>query len=139
MGIFGLKILIFQRLLLGSNYIDSIADDTFILDKSGGCCILLRELELSSNNLVELSEAAFSGLQRLEALDLSSNRFRKIPSAALKQLKQLGILDFSDNTEMQVLSNSAFSGNKNLKELKLRGCRLRTIENNAFVSLGKMS
>ena len=106
------------------------------MENNYGCCSLLRELDLSSNNLVTLSENALEGLYNLEILNLSGNRFREVPSTALKKLHQLGILDLSDNTEMQTISNSAFSENKGLKELKIRGCRIRTIGNSAFSTLG---
>ena len=107
------------------------------MKKEGGCCSLLRELDLSSNNLATLPEGTFAGLYNLEILDLSGNRFREVPTTALKPLTKLSILDLSDNTEMQVVSNSAFLENKGLHELRLRGCRLKTIANNAFSTLGK--
>ena len=106
------------------------------MENNYGCCSLLRELDLSSNNLVTLPENALEGLYNLEILILSGNRFREVPSTALKKLHQLGILDLSDNTEMQTISSSAFSENKGLKELKLRGCRIRTIGSSAFSTLG---
>ena len=106
------------------------------MENNYGCCSLLRELDLSSNSLTELSENTLEGLYNLEILKLSSNRFKEVPSAALQKLHQLGNLDLSDNTEMQTISSSAFSANTALKELKIRGCRIRTIGNSAFSSLG---
>ena len=128
-----------QQLILRENNIDRIEEESFHVSAYGGCCSYLKYLDLSSNNLVALSNRLFDGLYQLETLNLTDNKFRQIPSPALVPLTQLNYLDLSDNTEIKRVPNSAFFKNTKLTELGLKGCRLAKIENNAFQSLGNVN
>ena len=57
----------------------------------------LKQLDLTSNQLTQVADGAFSGLKHLQVLNLRSNKLNSLPNIALSNLTQLRKVDLKNN------------------------------------------
>ncbi|KPP76228.1 amphoterin-induced protein 3-like [Scleropages formosus] len=94
-------------------------------------------LDLSHNRLVQLEDAAFSGLPRLESLRLSHNRLSRISPGTFRNATTLRHLDLSSN-ELHVVEQHYFQELVGLEELLLFNNRIVRVESKALSSLSRL-
>ena len=120
-----------SSLFLSNNEIDLISGGAF---KS---CSNLQVLDLSSNKIRDLNVGTFRGAVRntLRELYLSHNQLTSVPTAALQNIKHLTVLDLSENHLKILLAKDFWNINSDLQELRLRGCGLYSLAEDAFKGL----
>ena len=114
---------------LGFNLISSIANDLFRNNHE------LNRIILKSNVLVDVNQAAFSGLTHLETLDLSYNHISKLETEFLNcpHLKTL----FLNNNEIQQIVSCAFNKLGYLTNLDLNSNKIQFVQNDLFMPSSK--
>ena len=87
---------------------------------------LLRELDLSSGLITEISNLTFANLSALEQLSLSSNQLKSLPGGVVDLLENLTGLDVSNN-RLSVVTGVTFNATTRhrLRHLDLSGNRFR--------------
>jgi Leucine-rich repeat (LRR) protein len=83
-----------RAISLSRNGIVSVPDHSFL---SYQCRTILRRLDLSDNQLVDIAPLGLLGLESIEALSLDKNRFERIPTAAIAHLVSLEDLSLGVN------------------------------------------
>lgn len=97
--------------------------------------VTLHGLVISSGEIRDVSELAFSGLETsLTALGLPNNRLTTIPFGALKILSHLERLDLSNN-RIHTIPSHMFIGLENLRFLDLNGNAIQTLSPDSFSTL----
>ncbi|CAG9787320.1 unnamed protein product [Diatraea saccharalis] len=98
----------------------------------------LYSLNLSYNNITNLSEKTFTRTTLLESLDLSHNNIKDVAGAlsiSWPKLKNLQLLNISDNPVPMIIDGN-FEGLSSLRVLDIRNLdKCTRIEKNAFRSL----
>ena len=120
-----------SSLSLAHNEIDNISASAFKY------CHNLQVLDLSSNKIRDLDFETFRGevREKLRELDLSHNQLEHVPTRALHGIPHLTLLDLSENN-LQVLYPEDFEGiSEALQDLRLSGCGLYTVRDDAFKGL----
>ncbi|XP_071531802.1 toll-like receptor 6 [Panulirus ornatus] len=107
-----------EHLDLSHNQVTEMTERTF------GSAKDLQTLSLKHNRLAHLSDWAFDGLRHLKRLDLSHNRLVAVPRSALTDLRQLRDLNLANNS-LSVLPPAAFSSLGQLLTLDLSHNQLR--------------
>lgn len=93
----------------------------------------LKSLDLSQNELTDISSRNWPYLAELENLDLSSNRFGSIYAGFFEGLASLRMLNLERNEDLERVELNAFAGLQKLDTLKLRNCpHLSFIDEYAF-------
>ena len=89
-----------------------------------GVLPLLRELDLSSGLITEISNLTFANLSALEQLSLSSNQLKSLPGGVVDLAENLTALDVSNN-RLSVVTEVTFSATTRhrLRHLDLSGNR----------------
>lgn len=117
----GLKDSNVQHLDMSKNRIFALQRGVFIPFKS------VQIIDISQNNVNQIHENAFDGLQEnLKVLNLSNNLLGEIYSYTFASLTKLKVLDLSDN-HIGALGHNSFRGLNNLKGLFLTGNAIRTL------------
>ncbi|GFQ69719.1 hypothetical protein TNCT_622281 [Trichonephila clavata] len=120
-----------QTLILNYNNFPSVSDiniESATLTKlSAQICSIGNSLERDS----------FSRVSNLKDIDLSSNNIIGVESNALNELHSLEVMNLSNN-KIEYLRNNAFSSLYNLIELDLKNNKLSLVEENAFLNLTKL-
>uniref|UniRef100_A0A183CUA0 LRRCT domain-containing protein n=1 Tax=Gongylonema pulchrum TaxID=637853 RepID=A0A183CUA0_9BILA len=116
-----------QILNLSNNSIISLPPNAFSKYQSR---FSLKELDLSVNQLTEISSHAFSGLEMLQLLALTENTLKLIPSDALKALPTLESLLLSAN-QFEFVPADALPL-PNLKSISLEFVQISKISVDAF-------
>lgn len=99
----------------------------------------LRRLDLSRNNLAELSKEVFNGLDYLVYLNLSSNtHLTPFPIDLLKPLSRLQIIDLS-NTGIERIPSDLFANLMNMRVIKLADNAIQEIDENTFFNLRNLT
>ena len=99
---------------------------TAIKDNAFNGMFKLETLDLSDNQLRNLTKELFSGLEGLKTLVITGNDLELIPSDALEYLTGLEKVEFSYNSGLQ-LPSKVFSKNSNLKSIQIRECGFKEI------------
>ncbi|XP_015924639.2 leucine-rich repeat-containing G-protein coupled receptor 5 [Parasteatoda tepidariorum] len=97
----------------------------------------LQELNLGNNLLETIPETAFLKLTTLRTLNLQNNKFESIPSASFKPLVNLENLYFSYN-HISYVSNQSFAFLPRLIKLELDGNNFMEVPVAAFLLLNKL-
>ncbi|XP_064489442.1 relaxin receptor 1-like isoform X7 [Ornithodoros turicata] len=98
----------------------------------------LESLQLSSSNILNMSEDVFSNLRNLREVYLSGNELRFLKANVFKSSKLLEKLVLSHNP-IAGTSPESFSGLDNLDELDLRSCSLVFLHAEVFKPLKKLT
>lgn len=98
----------------------------------------LRSLDLSHNNLGEISSSVFSELENLQSLNLSGNHLAPLTPALFKSLARLQIIDLSQCSIRQ-LSGDLLDGLQDLKHIHLAGNQLQELQDGSFLNLWNIS
>ena len=85
---------------------------------------ILRMLDMSFNQLVNLTDECFINFPRLQRLNLESNRIELIEQRAFQGLQRLRRLDLSSNSIVE-LPRDVFNGLKGLEHLDLSSNHLQ--------------
>ena len=117
-----------QYLDLSNNLIGDTGKKSFIMQQK------LKVLLLNGNNLTQLNNLSFYGLESLYLLDLSHNLLSEIYSRIFMSLNKLEWLDLSSN-QITHINKEAFFGLLNLKRLNLHGNQLKHIPTQSFYHL----
>ena len=96
----------------------------------------LTELYLGFNKL-RLNEGMFSKLNQLSVLDLSANQLSNLSKGIFNGLSQLEIFYF-DSNEINILNEGVFSGLNQLYDLELYNNKLSIIGEGAFSGLSQL-
>lgn len=83
----------------------------------------LRGLKLHSNLLSAVPTHAWAVLAHLETLTLGQNNLTRLESAAFAGLGRLKMLDIHDVPQLVEVHPAALSGNRDLVQLRLTGCK----------------
>lgn len=130
----------FTRLIkidLSFNQITNLTEDTF---KN---CLKLQEIDLSFNNIKFIEEKALNQLQFLNKVNLASNQigigveFYDEYEFKLINMEWLQEVDLSNNS-LNDFPTSIFEGSVNIKILRLRNNMIRDIPHEAFSYLPKL-
>ena len=95
------------------------------------------KLDLSDQNICNLSDSLFEGLTSLKCLDLKNNQIQSFGST-FKPLMNLNELDLSSNAVLKI-NNNTFSHNKLLQVLNLNNNPLCKVFSNSFSKLKKLT
>ncbi|KAK7111540.1 hypothetical protein V1264_011151 [Littorina saxatilis] len=98
----------------------------------------LRHLNLGHNDLQELDQHAFQGLEELETLDLSYNNLTALTSRTFANLPHLQRL-LLDHNQMSSLEEDVFENLTYLRHLDLGHNHLQVLYNNTFSSLAHLN
>ena len=98
----------------------------------------IQEVDLSYNNLTELSNDSFNQYRDLEEVCLSHNKIWKLESGTFQSLSSLQVL-YLDNNIITDLPNFLFQGNPLLWKLSLRFNKLDHIPNAALRRIRKLN
>ena len=85
----------------------------------------LQSIDLSKNFITELEDVALPQLWRL---DMSKNQLQNISSAALNKMTSLQVLDLSEN-DIEEVQQGAFNFNQLLRAVRLDGNRIAKVDN----------
>jgi Leucine-rich repeat (LRR) protein len=99
--------------------------------------IKLIEIDLSWNQIRQISADTFRGLSNLEALKLNKNEIGLIEAGSFRTLKKLKSLNLSDN-HLKAITRKTFSGLENLETLGLSKNQIGTIEAGSFQRLAQL-
>ena len=109
-----------NSLHIRNSVVTTIKDNAFeSMDK-------LETLDLSDNELRNLTKDLFLGLRFLKTLVITGNNLELIPSNALENLISLEKVEFSYNSGLQ-LPPDIFSTNVHLKSVQIRKCGLNEV------------
>src|SRR5690606_34657529 len=115
------------KLDLSKNRIESIEEGAFSGLHS------LKSLDLSQNELTDISSRNWPYLAELENLDLNGNRFGSIYAGFFEGLASLRLLNLERNEDLERVELNAFAGLQKLDTLKLGNCpHLAFIDEYAF-------
>ncbi|CAH1794799.1 unnamed protein product [Owenia fusiformis] len=120
-----------QCLNLSNNNIRNLSDYSF------QNLINLTTLDLSHNNIETIEEHAFNGLHNLKNLDLNDNFLTTVPALAFKDIPQISKLRMHGNNIHKIIPMS-FLSNTQLAELDLNGNAIERIDLKAFKGLGNI-
>ena len=107
----------------------------------------LYKLDLSYNNILNISVLTFQSIRNVVHLDLSYNRIKsvenifsdiRIPSVKCRPFNDLSILHMSYN-QLEVLKSNTFNCLRLLRRLHINGNRLKHIEKGVFKGLSLIS
>lgn len=109
-----------HNILLIGNNITRIEDNTFETQSE------LRILQLTLNEIEEVQEDAFVGLESLEVLAILYNRIANLPDRTLHPLINAVAIDLRGN-QIERIQEELFAQNSNLETLLLEGNRISAI------------
>ena len=101
-------------------------------------CKYLHNLDISYNQIENISFSSFNGLGSLTHLSLRGNRLKEIRHEAFSNLENLKELDLGHNT-ISVIDNDSFFSLRGLETLLLDGNNLVYISNTLFSNLNSLS
>lgn len=94
----------------------------------------LSNLDLSKNEIVDISENSFHELDQLQILDLSNNKLTKLPSNIFKSTRNLEKVYLNANN-LEQLQKGWTNGLENLIELSISDNKLSMLESDQFNKL----
>ncbi|CAB4055363.1 unnamed protein product [Lepeophtheirus salmonis] len=97
----------------------------------------LRELDLSSNSLVDIDDGLFRGCKNLKDLKINGNKLKKVPTGALRGPKSLQNLFLQDN-QITELSSGDFITQPKLLSLNLTNNLIRVIRPTTFANVTRL-
>ncbi|XP_012724558.2 leucine-rich alpha-2-glycoprotein [Fundulus heteroclitus] len=121
-----------QNLILKNNQLQK-ADAKWFPDTS-----ILTWLDLSGNQITELSVGLSQRLPHLEILDVSDNRLEEMAPNSLHRLTKLQRLSLHNN-KLKTLDESVFRDTRNLTSLFLNGNQLSKLPQNLFQGLTRLT
>ena len=92
-------------------------------------------LNISSNEIDHIDNDVFFDLKNLLSLDISNNKIKRLPDMVFSKLRYLRYLNLDRNSELAVISATAFQGLKSLKGLRISGTKLKRISSLTFSGL----
>uniref|UniRef100_A0A8C7KJW3 Toll-like receptor 13 n=1 Tax=Oncorhynchus kisutch TaxID=8019 RepID=A0A8C7KJW3_ONCKI len=104
-----------------------------VSDKLLQSCTQVTDLDISGNNITDLSEAAFRSIKDLKTLRLGYDGLSSVPNAT-RNLRTLKKLDLSHNI-IKTLGCSDFSNLKRLEKLYLNNNLISNLEGCVFLDL----
>lgn len=119
---------------LSHNYLQDVSTLGFGSGELKSCRIPLRSLDLSSNSFSKLPERVLGQLRKLEHLDLSTNNLNVIEDAALGGLAALKTLNLAHN-QFVALPADLFQEARNLQQLQLQNNTLSVLAPGLFDGL----
>lgn len=118
-----------STLYLGNNRLTTINRGMF-----NGIEGSLENLHLYLNNLRNLPENSFDGLQNLQILDLGINTQIRLPANVFQTLRNLSIL-YLDSVGIETLNPSWFASLESLRELDIYRNNIRVLPEGVFANL----
>lgn len=116
------------------NSITTLDDEAF-----ESCCENVRVLDLSNNQLANVSRKAFSHLLKIEAIFLDANNLTKLDPEAFMDLKALRKLSLSTNMiDLNGSGDTGFLIQLSVVELNLDLCDIRRIPEKAFNNMSQL-
>lgn len=145
---------VLSKLSLAENEISTIHDNVFIncsnlqdlylqgniMNKVPKAILKLRflkTLDLSNNEIFDINNSSFTGLQSLRVLNLTRNEITNITRGTLKELPSLRLLDLSEN-RITNLEHGLFDDAPALNGINLQGNLLSDI-NGLFMNLNHLT
>lgn len=126
------------RLNFSFNNLGALTDDTF-----GDCCDSVIALDLSNNNIHNISSRSFRNLLKLETLILDSNLLTLLDLNLFFNLTTLRSLSLSNNNRIQLTrpdhTDEGFLNSKSLLELNLDNCNIDQIPSSTFKYLNQLT
>lgn len=123
-----------KQLNLSHNSISNFLDDAF--DKY---CVNITLLDLSYNDISNLSRRHFEGLKSLETLFLLANKISSLSPDTFVDLKNLKRLDLSSNSlELQGSTSEGFLISSSLEELNLDNCGISELPTGMFSNMTQL-
>lgn len=116
---------ILKELHITRSAVPAIGEATFV------GLVNLGTLNLTSNNISQLLDTNFKGVEMLRYLHLDDNAINSTPSAVFRPLVELRMLTMSRN-RLDKLVHRIFFGLKNLEVLDLSGNPLQSVEVDRF-------
>lgn len=110
---------------LSFNRIQKLGSENFLSQTS------LKYLNLSNNEIGNLTKDSLKGLQALDELDLSDNNLRLLHEHVFRDLRSLKTLKLSNN-QLEHLEQGLFKHSKHLQRLHLDSNQLLTVPVSAF-------
>nr|XP_023994639.1 insulin-like growth factor-binding protein complex acid labile subunit isoform X1 [Salvelinus alpinus] len=104
-----------------------------VSDKLLQSCTQVTDLDMSGNNITDLSEAAFRSIKDLKTLRLDNDGLSSVPNAT-RNLPTLKKLDLSHNI-IKILGCSDFSNLRRLEKLYLNDNLISNLEGCVFLDL----
>jgi len=120
---------VLSTLYLGNNRLTTINRNMLI-----GIEGSLENLHLYLNNLRDLPENSFEGLESLRYLDLGINTHIGLPANIFQSLRNLSIL-YLDSAQIDTLNPNWFTTLRNLHELDIYRNNIRVLPENIFTNL----
>lgn len=96
----------------------------------------LKTLQMSDNEIVDVRNASFVGLQHLQLLNLSRNEIGNLSRGSFKELSALNLLDLSAN-RVHTIEHGTFDDAPGLNGIRLEGNFLADI-NGLFMNLNNL-
>lgn len=124
------------RLNFSFNDLRILTDDTF-----GDCCGNIIAIDLSNNNIQNISSSSFKNLLKLETLILDSNLLTLLDFNLFFNLTSLKSLSLYNN-RIQLTrpdQTEGFLNSKSLKELNLDSCNIDQIPSSTFKNLNQLT
>jgi Leucine-rich repeat (LRR) protein len=97
----------------------------------------LQRLGLGDNPITNLENGAFRGLNNLQLLGLARSQITNIENGAFQGLSNLQLLNL-DSIRITTIESGVFQGLSNLQELHLSGNPITSIESGAFQGLSNL-
>lgn len=98
----------------------------------------IRVLDLSNNQITELTDYSFVKYESLEILYLQNNSLSKLEPQVFERLRKVRYLDLSFNS-LDKIPFQTFGDLKALLTLSLRGNRITSIPQNSFTDVSKLT
>jgi len=101
-------------------------------------CALLQRLVLENNEINEIHQETFDGLNKLKGISLSNNKLCTIPVGAFKGCKALDVL-WLNNNQINEIAEGTFKGCKALEWLMLNNNQINEIAEGTFKGLNQLT
>ena len=120
---------------LTENYIANLEDDK---GKPGLKNLrYLEEINLSNNNILQISANSFHDLKNLKTLNVSSNQLKNLPSKLFARNKQLNSIDFSYNS-IDTIKKDIFDGVYKLRHISFESNKFDILPVQIFTHLDEI-
>lgn len=121
-----------MELRLGQNKITNIGNNPLRLRR-------LKKLDLSHNNIVDIPENAFAGIDQVTHLNMShNNHLAPVPVELIHSLSKLQVIDFSD-IGLKSVFPEMFSRTPNLKAIYLKDNKIQDLTEGTFTNMRNLT
>ncbi|CAH1727580.1 unnamed protein product [Chironomus riparius] len=121
-----------MELRLGQNKITNVGNNPLRLKR-------LKKLDLSHNNIVDIPDNAFDGVEQLTHLNLShNNHLAPIPVELIHSLNKLQVIDFSD-IGLKSIFPEMFARTPNLKAIYMKNNKIQELTEGTFTNMRNLT